>query len=214
MKKILFFIAFAGTSIFSFGQQKGEWRARIRATHVSPQASASISTIGGNVTIGQSTIPELDFTYFFINRFSANLILGTTRNKVTATGTALGNIPLGKVWLLPPTLTFLYHQPLGHGILPYAGAGLNYTIFYGKRFSSPVADITYKNRFGFATQLGCDIDISKKWFVNVDAKKIWLKTSNDVTTVPLEALDNASATVHSNTKINPWLLSAGIGLKF
>ncbi|QES89333.1 OmpW/AlkL family protein [Rhizosphaericola mali] len=211
MKKIIFSIAITIFSLHAMAQQKGEWRARLRATYVQPEASATISTIGGSAKISHTIIPELDFTYFFVDRFSANLILGTTRNKVTATGTALGDVNLGKVWLLPPTLTVLYHQPLGHGILPYAGAGLNYTIFYGKRNGEYIDNITYKNRLGFATQIGSDFDISKKWFLNIDAKKIWLKTKNDVTTIPSVA---GGATVQSDTKINPWLFSVGIGMKF
>lgn len=216
MKKIILSAFLLAVSTVGMAQLKGEWRARIRGTYVKPQASGSLSLGGqptqGSVKIGSSVIPELDFTYFFANRFSANLILGTTRNKVTATNTILEDQELGKVWLLPPTATVLYHQPLGHGILPYVGAGLNYTIFYGKRIYNPsLADVTYKNRLGFATQLGTDIDISKKFFVNVDAKKIWLKTKNDVTTISSVA---NGATIHSDTKVNPWLLSVGVGVKF
>ncbi|PSL23369.1 OmpW/AlkL family protein [Chitinophaga ginsengisoli] len=211
MKKLLLFNVLCCLSLLGFAQQKGEWRARLRATAVVPDASATISTIGGSADISNTVIPELDFTYFLFNRVSANLILGTTRHKVTATGTALGDVDLGKVWLLPPTLTFLYHQPVSKGILPYVGAGINYTIFYGIKEGPAIADISYKNKFGFATQLGLDIDISKKWFINIDAKKIWLKTENTVTTVPEVA---GGATVHADTKINPWLLSVGAGFKF
>ncbi|HEY0298658.1 MAG TPA: OmpW family outer membrane protein [Arachidicoccus sp.] len=205
MKKVFITTILLVTVVTVFAQKQGEWRMRLRATYVVPDASATISTIGGSVDISKTVIPELDFTYFFVDRFSANLILGTTKNKVTATNTSLGNVGLGHVWLLPPTLTVLYHQPLGNGILPYVGIGANYTIFYSKSFDAPVTDISYKNRFGFATQLGSDFDISKKWFINVDAKRIWLKTKNTV---------QAGATVYSNTKINPWLFSLGVGFKF
>lgn len=211
MRKVFFLVVIVAFSMKGFAQQKGEWRARLRATYVQPEASANISTIGGSVDISHTVIPELDFTYFFVNNVSANLILGTSRNKVTATGTALGDVELGKVWLLPPTLTVLYHLPVAKGVLPYAGAGLNYTIFYGKRNGPAIENITYKNKLGFATQIGSDFDISKKWFINVDVKKIWLKTENDVTTIPSVA---KHATVHSDTKINPWMFSLGIGLKF
>ncbi|ANI88101.1 OmpW family protein [Arachidicoccus ginsenosidimutans] len=205
MKKLFITTVLLIMGVKLFAQKQGEWRIRLCGTYVVPDASATISTIGGSVDISKSVIPELDFTYFLVDRVSANLILGTTKNKVTATNTSLGDVPLGHVWLLPPTLTFLYHQPLGNGILPYIGAGVNYTIFYSKSFDAPVTDISYKNRFGFATQIGSDFDISKKWFINIDAKKIWLKTKNTV--------QAAGATVYSNTKINPWLFSLGVGVK-
>lgn len=211
MKRIIFAAALITISAAAFSQNKGEWRARLRATYVVPDASASISTIGGSAEISKTVIPELDFTYFLLNRFSANLILGTTKHKVTATNTALGNVDLGKVWLLPPTLTFLYHQPVTKCILPYAGAGVNYTIFYGEKGGPAIAKITYKNQFSFAAQAGVDFDINKKLFLNVDAKRLWLKTENTVTTIPTVA---GGATVHSDTKIDPWLISVGLGVKF
>lgn len=198
-------------SFLGNAQEKGEWRARLRATTILPDAGASITTIGGSAEISNTLIPELDFTYFFFDRISANLILGTSRHKVTASNTTLGDVDLGKVWLLPPTLTFLYHQPLGKGILPYIGAGINYTFFYGVKEGPAIADISYKNKFGFATQLGADFDIGKNCFLNIDAKKIWLKTENTVTTVPEVA---GGATVYADTKIDPWILSIGVGLKF
>lgn len=211
MKRIIIAVALITISAAAFSQQKGEWRARVRATYVVPDASATITTIGGSADISKTVIPELDFTYFLLNRVSANLILGTTKHSVTATNTALGNVDLGKVWLLPPTLTLLYHQPVTKCILPYAGAGVNYTIFYGEKGGPAIAKITYKDQFSFAAQAGVDIDINKKFFLNVDAKRLWLKTENTVTTIPSVA---GGATVHSDTKIDPWLISVGVGLKF
>ena len=211
MKKLILLGCLCCMVGLSFGQQKGEWRARLRATGVIPQESAEITGIGGTVEISKTLIPELDFTYFLADRISANLILGTTRHSVEAKGTELNDVDLGKVWLLPPTLTFLYHHPVTPGFLPYIGAGVNYTIFYGVKEGPAIADISYKNKFGFATQLGADIDVSDKWFVNVDVKKIWLKTKNAVTTIPSVA---NGTTVHADTKIDPWLLSVGVGLKF
>lgn len=212
MKRIcivaFFVLGFVSTG---FSQDKGEWRIRVRATSVIPSESAEISAIGGSVDISSTVIPELDFTYFLAKNISANLILGTTKHRVKATGTALGNVDLGKVWLLPPTLTFLYHLPVAKGILPYAGVGANYTIFYGVKNGPAIAKTDYDNRFGFAAQLGSDFDITKNLFLNVDVKRIWLKTDATATTIPSVA---DGATVVAKTKINPWLLSVGIGYKF
>lgn len=199
-----------GAATTVFAQQKNEWRMRIRATAVVPQESAQISGIGGNAKISSTVIPEIDFTYFLAKNFSANIILGTTKHSVKATGTALGDVDLGKVWLLPPTLTFLYHLPVAKGILPYAGAGVNYTIFYGVKNGDAIAHTSYKNRFAPAAQIGSDFNISKKVFLNVDVKKIWLKTDATATTLPNVA---DGATVVAKTKIYPWLFSVGFGIK-
>ncbi len=210
MKKVFTMALLISAATTVFAQQKNEWRMRVRGTAVVPQESAKISAIGGDAKISNTVIPELDFTYFLTKNFSANLILGTTRHSVKAVGTALGNVDLGKVWLLPPTLTFLYHCPIAKGILPYIGGGLNYTIFYGVKNGPAIAHTSYKNRFAPAAQIGSDFDITKKVFLNVDIKKIWLKTDATATTVPSVA---EGATVVANTKIYPWLLSVGVGLR-
>lgn len=211
MKKVWILALLISATLTGLAQEKGEWRVRLRGTVVAPDASADISTIGGSVDINTTVIPELDFTYFLTKNFSANLILGTTRHKITATQTALGDVEVGKVWLLPPTLTFLYHVPVAKGVLPYFGAGVNYTIFYGEKNGPAIANTDYKNKFAFAAQIGSDFDICKNLFLNVDVKKIWLKTAATVTTVPTVA---GGATVVADTKIYPWLISLGIGKRF
>lgn len=210
MRKILTFFLFAGLSVNGFAQQKGDFRMRLRATAVIPQESAEISVIKGNVDISNTVIPELDFTYFLAKNFSANLILGTTKHEVSAINTALGNVDLGRVWLLPPTLTFAYHMPVSKQVQPYVGAGVNYTIFYGVKNGPAIAETSYKNTFAPAAQLGVDFDISKKLFLNFDVKKLWLSTDATVTTIPSVA---GGATVVADTKIDPWLCSFGIGIK-
>lgn len=211
MKKVWILALLVSVTLTGLAQQKGEWRIRLRGTVVAPDASATISTIGGSADISTTIIPELDFTYFLTKNFSANLILGTTRHQITATETALGDVKVGKVWLLPPTLTFLYHAPVAKGILPYLGAGLNYTVFYGAKNGAAIAKTNYENNFAFAAQVGSDFDIGKNLFLNIDVKKILLRTEATITTIPSVA---GGATVIAHTKIDPWLFSFGVGKRF
>lgn len=229
MKRILLVAAMlvVGLNVYAQeGAEQSKWKVRLRGVWVAPQESAEIGVIGGDADISKSFIPELDFTYFFNQHFAAELILGTTRHKVSASGSDLSaiggankaNVDLGKVWLLPPTLTFQYHQPLG-AFHPYVGAGVNYTIFYSADQGPVVKDISYKNKFAFAAQLGLDYDISSQLFLNIDVKKIFLSTDVKVDASNLSPAGNAQlATVLSNipadVKIKPWLIGVGIGYKF
>ena len=137
MRRFVFTTIAALLLSFSFQAQEidrtldNPWQFRLRGVVVSPDEKASIETIGGDADISTTVIPELDITYFFNKNWSLELILGTTEHDVEAIGTAAGNIDLGSVWLLPPTLTLQYHLTSLGNFKPYVGAGLNYTIFYG-----------------------------------------------------------------------------------
>jgi len=228
MKRLFVFATMMFVGLSVFGQSAdttGKWRIRLRGVAVIPQESATIGVIGGDVDISNSFIPELDFTYFFNRHFAAELILGTTRHKVntvssdlSAIGGGTANVDLGKVWLLPPTLTLQYHYPAGK-FNPYVGAGINYTIFYSADQGPVVKDIEYKNKFAFAAQAGFDIDMSKKIFVNVDLKKIFLSTTatvdaSNLTPSASPSLAPVLQNIAADVKIKPWLLGVGVGYKF
>lgn len=230
MKRLIVFAAMMIAGMSVFGQTTDstvyKWRVRLRGTGVLPQESASIGVIGGDVNISNSVIPELDFTYFFNRHFAAELILGTTRHKVSTTSSDLSaiggsnnaDVNLGKVWLLPPTLTFQYHLPVGK-FNPYIGAGINYTIFYNVDNGPVVNAIKYKDKFAFAAQIGADYDISERFFINVDLKKIFLKTTatvdaSNLTPATSPQLAPVLGNIKADVKIDPWMPGIGVGYKF
>lgn len=229
MKKLILSVlalSFAGISTM-YAQQETtankdfkRWQVRLRGVFVLPSESANIGVIGGGVALSNTVIPELDFTYFFTKNFAAELILGTSKHDVNTTGSdisAVGgptntNVDLGSVRLLPPTLTFQYHfYPLADkNFKPYVGAGINYSIFYGAKSGNTVKDIKYDNAVGFACQLGIDYMITDKFFINIDAKKIFLNT--DVT---VDASNLATGlSIPAEVDIDPWLFGVGVGMKF
>lgn len=185
-----------------------KWQVRLRGLAVVPNESSSIQAIGGDVQISNAYVPELDFTYFFTKNWAAELILATTNHDVKASSTAVGDIDLGDVWLLPPTLTLQYHFD-GEVVRPYVGAGVNYTIFYNAD-GGPVADkVEYDNKVGFDFQLGFDFFVNDKWFINVDAKYLLLNTDATV-----DATTALGATVGADVDINPFIAGVGFGMKF
>ncbi|OKS88872.1 OmpW/AlkL family protein [Mucilaginibacter polytrichastri] len=213
-------------TLSAFAQEKNEWEIRVRAIGIIPQESATIGVIGGGAHISNTVVPEVDFSYFFAKNFSAELILATTRHSVNTTssnlsaigGSSSANVDLGKVWLLPPTLTLQYHLPTGTLFRPYVGAGINYTIFYNADKGPVVQDIDYKNKFAFAAQAGADFDISKKMFINIDLKKIFLNTTatvdaSNLTPAGSPALAPVLRSINADVKIKPWVVGFGIGYR-
>src|SRR5579883_2770095 len=90
------------------------WMIRLRALGVLPDAGGSsvnvfgvpaLSSPNSGLKISDSVVPELDISYFFTKNIAAELILGVTRHTIDGTG-SLNGLPIGKAWLLPPTLTF------------------------------------------------------------------------------------------------------------
>jgi len=215
MKKTIFTAFIAFFAFININAQENDattdyskWQVRLRVISIMPNESATIETIGGDVEIGNAIVPELDFTYFFDKNWAAELILGTANHDVKAVSTAAGDIKLGDVWLLPPTLTLQYHFD-AETVRPYLGAGLNYTIFYGID-EGPVADsVDYDSSFGFAFQGGLDFDLDDKWFLNLDAKYILINT--DAT---IDATSALGATVGADVDINPLVIGLGVGMRF
>ncbi|MGL2964665.1 OmpW/AlkL family protein [Flavobacterium sp. RSB2_4_14] len=225
MKKILLI---AGIVLFSFtvnaqdekqnNQEKQEkvndfsrWKVRLRGVSVVPNESAEIGVIGGDIDISNAFIPELDFTYFFTKNFAAELILGTAKHDVKAVNTAAGDVDLGSVYLLPPTLMAQYHfYPTENKIFqPYIGAGVNYTLFYNVK-SGAVADVSYDNAVGYGFQIGFDLMLSDKFFINIDAKRLFLNT--DVTVDASNLAPGLS--IPAKVDIDPYLIGFGVGMNF
>ena len=206
MRKLLFL---AGL-LFTVSLSAQNWQVRLRGVAVQPNEKSEVSLIEGDVNISNSFIPELDFTYFFNKNFAAELILGTTKHDVVDEKSALGDVDLGSVWLLPPTLTLQYHFYPTKTLKPYLGAGLNYTIFYSVDEGSVVKGLDYDNAVGFALQGGLDYMLNDKYFLNFDIKKLFLKTD-----VNVDATNLASGLkIPAEVNIDPLLIGFGVGMKF
>lgn len=181
-------------------EEMSPWMIRGRALIVVPEESADIPALpGSDVSIDNSVVPELDITYFFTPNIAAELILGTTPHDANVKNPS---VDLGSVWLLPPTLTLQYHFMPEGKIRPYVGAGVNYTIFYGKDEPTGTT-VDYENSFGWALQAGVDIPINDHWSMNVDVKQLFLST--DVT---------VNGAVKADVDINPTLIGIGVGYRF
>lgn len=174
---------------------QGDLLVRGRLIQVAPDVSTTGALSTMSISVDKQVVPELDFTYMLTGNVGAELILGTARHEVKA-----GAASLGKVNHLPPTLTLQYHFAPEANVRPYAGVGVNYTRFYN--ISLPGLNID-KNSFGLSFQAGTDIAINKDWYVNLDVKKIYIKTDVSAGSANLGTL-----------KINPLVWGVGFGTKF
>jgi len=175
----------------------GDILVRARAVNLAPANQDTIS--GLDVSINHKTLPEVDFTYFITPNLAAELILTYPQKQdVKANGTQIGTLKH-----LPPTLTLQYHfTGLGlNGLKPYLGAGVNYTRF--SNVDLPAGLDVERNSFGGALQAGVDYMIDKNWSLNLDVKKVWIRTDL-----------SSNGTTLGTIKVDPVLVGVGVGYKF
>ena len=79
---------------------------------------------------------------------------------------------------------------------------MNYTRFSSVSLLGGAADVK-RNSFGPALQVGVDIPLSKQLYLNVDVKKVFIKT--DV---------SAGGTKVGTFKVDPVLFGVGLGWRF
>jgi outer membrane protein len=181
-------------SAFAQAPAEGPWQVRVRAVHLD---SANKDGTGLGLAINDKWIPEVDVSYFFTPNIAAELVL-TVPQKHTLRS---NGVEIGTLKHLPPTLLAQYHFTQFSGFRPYLGAGVNYTRFSSVNLPAGV-DID-RNSFGPALQVGVDIPLTKQVFLNLDVKKVWIRT--DVT---------AGGAGLGKFKVDPVLAGVGIGYRF
>lgn len=181
--------------------QESPWLVRVRAVHIDPaDKSDPVGGIGASdrLHVSDKWIPDVDISYFFTPNWAAELVL-TYPQKHTVT---LDGASIGTFKHLPPTLTAQYHFLPGKVFNPYVGAGINYTLMSKVHLLGDGARLEHDS-VGLALQAGVDYRIDERWSINVDVKKLQLRS--DVTIGGVKA---------SRVKVDPVLLGVGVGYRF
>ncbi len=188
------------------GKSAGDFMIRLRGIGVIPADNADIDPIGGDTELSNTGMPEIDFTYFATDNIAFELIASTTHHEVSAKHTSAGNVDLGDVWLLPPTLLAQYHFFPKERFSPYVGAGINYTVFYAvdEAKNSIAKYVDYENSIGWALQIGLDYRLDEHWYVNADVKRLFLDTDVNIN----------NGGVKADVDVDPWIFGMGVGYKF
>jgi len=195
MKKTIVLAALTACAMGAVQAQESPWMVRVRATHLD---MANKDSTGLGLTVNNKTIPEVDISYFFSPNLAAELILTVPQKQtVSGNGSAIGSFKH-----LPPTLLLQYHFTGLQGFKPYVGAGINYTDISKVNILSGAATLD-SHSWGGALQAGVDFPIDKNWSINLDVKKIYIKSDVYVGGASVGTL-----------KLNPLAASVGIGYRF
>ncbi|HJV50887.1 MAG TPA: OmpW family protein [Noviherbaspirillum sp.] len=188
----------------AMAQQQSPWLVRVRAVNIDP---ANKSDGGGPlglpadaISVSSKVIPEVDISYFVTPNIAAELILTYPQeHDVSLAGTG----KIGTFKHLPPTLTLQYHFTPEAKLSPYVGAGVNYTRISNVNLLNGAGDLD-RNSFGLALQAGVDFKIDKNWSINLDVKKVQIRSDVNVTGVGKV----------SNVQVDPLLVGVGVGYRF
>ena len=181
--------------------QESPWLVRVRAVHLAPADKSD--PVGGTgasdrLHVSAKWIPDVDIAYFFTPNWAAELLLTVPqKHDVTLDGQRIGSFKH-----LPPTLLAQYHFLPGAQIDPYVGAGINYTLISKVDILNGAGRLEHDS-VGAALQAGVDFRIDSKWSVNLDVKKIQIRSDVDI--------NGAHA---SRVKVDPLLLGVGVGYRF
>lgn len=188
------------------GKQAGDLVLGFGVIGVLPQDGGRVDAIGGKPSPTDSASPQLDLTWFATPNLSLNVIAATTRHSVTVRNSALGDVDLGHVWILPPTVTAQFHPFPQSRFSPYVGAGINYSFFYGQGggMTAPVEKVEVKNSWGWALNLGVDYELTPSWAINFDVKKLFLRPDVSVNSGALTA----------RADLDPWIVGGGVRYRF
>ncbi|MFK8010534.1 MAG: OmpW family protein [Marinicellaceae bacterium] len=203
--------------------EQGDWLLHLRAINISPNDDSSVLNVDGANLAGTGvevdTGPSLDISigYMLTDNFSVELLANlSSKHTVSVNGLGGLDIPDGTdvvdTNVLPPTVFAQYHFSPKSSVRPYAGIGLNYTLFFnddltpGAEAALGASNLDVDSSVGLAGQFGIDFDMKNDWSFNVDVKYIQIDT--DAT------FDSALGPVQVGIDINPWVMGIGFGRTF
>ena len=222
----IFAALIASTPLMAVNQ--GDILVNARILNISPDVSGNQVMAAGSPLVPPAGIDVddgyslgVDITYMVNDNFGVELMLDTSsKHDIKGTGNLAG-VDVGDVTVLPPSLIAVWHFMPKNNIRPYAGAGLNYTMFFSEsttgQFTSTIdavagpgvtsTGLSVDDTLSLIAQVGVDIDINKDWYVSFDAKYIDLDTT---ATVKVNGVDTATI----DFDLNPLILGVGVGTSF
>lgn len=190
------------TFIMAFAAQaaaaEGDWKIRAGIGTVDPK-----SDNGDVVSVDSGTTAVVNGTYMISDTLGFEILASLPFShdiNLEANGAKVGETKH-----LPPTFTLQYYFPTSSAFSPYAGLGLNYTLFFDEETEGALAgtDLSLDDSIGLAAQLGFDYDISDTMFVNFDLRWIDIETDAEVDGSAVETVE-----------ITPLVYSVTLGWRF
>ncbi|MCT4703632.1 outer membrane protein OmpW [Enterobacteriaceae bacterium H20N1] len=210
MKKLTVAVLMLGClSGEALAHEAGEFFMRAGTATVRPtEGSDNVLGMGG-FSVSNNTQLGLTFDYMVTDNIGIELLAATPfRHKVGLGATG----DLATVKQLPPTLMAQwYFGDAKSKARPYIGAGINYTTFFDTDFNQTgkdagLTDLSVKDSWGAAGQVGLDYMVNDDWLLNMS---VWYMDID--TEVKFKA---GGEQQNINTRIDPWVFMFSAGYRF
>lgn len=201
------------------GNPEGKLQVKVLATGVLPDGKISkvhkdlIGLPAGSQTkANDNVVPTLAEEYFATPNVSVETICCFTQHHVTGAGPLKGANLVNHVLILPATVTLKYHLNAGP-IKPYIGVGPSLFVIFGEKPGSDAralgaTKLKMSNELGIALQGGVDVPINDSGMgISLDAKRYFMDT-----TATFKA--GAVTALKTKHKLDPWVVSGGVYLRF
>ncbi|MEE4639921.1 MAG: OmpW family outer membrane protein [Wenzhouxiangella sp.] len=224
--KIRTLATFAVAGLFSANvmADAGDWLVRVGSGYVSPDTDSGDLVVDGSVLagaqidVGDNARPIVELTYMTTDNIGVEVLASWPfEHDIDGAGILEGAGKLGETKHLPPTVSLQYHFAPNATFRPYAGIGVNWTIFFSEDTTAALdgalggpSSLSIDDSFGLALQLGADFDISDNLFLNLNVRYIQIEADATIKT------QAAGGEVTSRIKadIDPMVVSAAIGFRF
>ncbi|OWQ94283.1 OmpW/AlkL family protein [Sphingopyxis witflariensis] len=200
--------------------KSGDLQVKILATLVAPDGKlkdVKLDAIGlpagAQTKADDNVIPTIAIEYFVADHISIETIAGVTQHDVVGRGALAGAGLVSDAKIVPATLTLKYHFGQEDGIQPYVGAGPSYFIFIDEKPGAGAVALgatrqKMNDALGFALQAGVDIPLNDKGLsVTLDAKRYFMRPT-------ARWLAGTTEVLRTRHKLDPWVISAGVGFRF
>ncbi|KAA1172818.1 outer membrane beta-barrel protein [Marinobacter salinexigens] len=211
----------------------GDFILRAGVVNVTPDDSSDSITVGGAPLLGAGTNAQvtvdddnqlgLRATYMLTDHFGIG-VLGATpfKHDINGGGDIPSNLKLAETKHLPPTLTLQYY-PLNSNsaFQPFAGVGVNYTIFFEEKTTSTLdgalgvgsSELELDDSVGLALEAGFDYMLNDNFGLN--AAIWWADINTDASVKVYDGAGNFVAeTDEFEVELDPMVYMVGFTYKF
>lgn len=184
--------------------EAGDWLLKVGVTQVKPKSdNGSVLDGAVDLDVNSNVRPSFTLTYMATRNIGVELLgAWPFQHDVRGSG-GLGRIASTKH--LPPTLSVQWHFLPDSRVQPYVGVGVNYTHFFDTRTRGALSgsDMKLGDSWGLAGQIGMDVKLDERWFLNADLRYIDISSK-----VKLDGQRIGTA------RIDPWVATVAVGYRF